>query len=178
MESVALDIETTGLGPQDQITCVAIAGRYCAWVWTMGPGYDHEETKEAVAFQLNEAHRIYTYNGATFDIPFIQRHFDFPDDTVGRWMAKLVDPLYAARALLGYEACPKLSEVLLLNGIHPKTASGAEAITMAREGRWDELADYCANDTKVTFQLLDRPEIFWAKGLLFLPKSNRMWKKL
>lgn len=172
---VALDIETTGLSLADTLTCIAIAGRDHCWTWCTGPGYNHEETKEAVEYQLNTAARILTYNGAAFDIPFLQKHFAWSDETVGSYMAKLIDPLYAARALLGYEACPKLSEVLLLNGIQPKTASGAEAIVMAREGRWEELADYCANDTRITYELLARAEVYWTQNLVFRNSSVAIW---
>lgn len=176
-EPMALDIETTGLGPLDRITCICVASNKCAWTWTMGLGYNHEVTREQLQWQLDGASRIYVYNGASFDIPFIQRFFQYTDETVGKWMAKLVDPLYAARALLGYEACPKLNEVLALNGINAKTGSGADAITMARENRWKELADYCMNDTMKTFELLDRKEVNWTNGLVYSWRSKHTWIK-
>lgn len=177
-EPVALDIETTGLGPRDTITCIAIAGKNWGLTWTMGPGYNHEETKVAVASQLEGASRIYTYNGASFDIPFLQRFFCYTDEEIGQWMQKLVDPLYAARALLGYEACPRLSEVLRLNEIDEKTSSGAEAVKMAAEGRWDDLAAYCAQDTVVTYKLLERECIYWTKGLAFAKSSKYLWQRI
>lgn len=34
-----------------------------------------------------------------------------------------------------------------------KTGSGADAVALAREGKWDELAEYCMQDTKKTYQV-------------------------
>ena len=174
---MAIDIETTGLSLADTITCIAITGDGWSWTWTMGhPDYNHEETKEAVKFQLDNASVIYAYNGTSFDLPFIQRFFGYSDETLGAWMLKLVDPLYAARALLGFGACPKLKQLLEMNDLHPKTASGAEAVDMAREGRWEELASYCLNDTVVTYELLDREKIVWTHGLVYSKGTRGLWR--
>lgn len=173
--SVALDIETTGLRATDLITCIAVAGEGWAMTWDMGPSYNHQQTAEQLGTILDESTSIYAYNGAKFDIPFIQRHFQFPDSRVGAWMLKLVDPLYAAQVLLGFEACPKLSAVLALNGVAAKTSSGTEAIAMARNGQWDRLRDYCANDTSVTYQLLERDELKWVHGLAFSKRHKGLF---
>lgn len=173
---VALDIETTGLGPADTITCVAVCAGDWWLVWTVESD-DLWSTSSHIKEILDAAPLIYAYNGATFDIPFMQRCFGYSDETVGRWMAKLVDPLYAARAVLGCEACPKLAEVLALNGLEPKTASGADAIVMAREGRWKELVDYCVKDTALTRELLDRENVNWVKGLVYCPYAKHLWKQ-
>ena len=175
MDACALDIETTGLGPQDRITCVAIAGEGWSWIWTLKQDADRDNYKEHIQYQLDAASTIYAFNGATFDIPVLQREFNFTNQDVGRWMLKLVDPLYAARALLGFDACAKLSDILRLNGVEPKTSTGQQAIVMAREGRWEELASYCENDTRVTFELLSKDCIYWTHNLQFRPKSKGVW---
>jgi RNase_H superfamily len=174
-EPLALDIETTGLTLKDKITCVAIVKKDMSWVWTFKNEEVKQNSRESIQEQLDSATVIYAYNGATFDIPFLQREFQFSNEVVGKWMLKLIDPLYAARALLGYEACPKLSDVLRLNGVQPKTSSGREAIEMAKEGRWDELADYCLNDTKVTFDLLAKERVYWTHNLQYVPRSHHVW---
>ena len=171
----AFDIETTGLGLNDSITCVAIAGDGWSWSWHMGPGYNHEETKQEVKAQLDWATVLYAYNGASFDLPFMQRYFGYSDEDVGRWMGKLVDPLYAARGLLGYEACAKLAVILELNGLPPKCGSGSNAIDLARDGRWEELAEYCTGDAQLTLQLLDLPSVKWVNGLVFRGLSTEVW---
>ena len=175
MQAVAFDIETTGLRPADSITCVAMAGPSWSRVWTMGPDYDQEETKEAVKYQLDRADVLYAFNGASFDLPFMQRFFGYSDTDVGRWMSKLVDPLYAARGLLGYEACAKLSVILDLNGLPPKCGSGSNAIDLARDGHWDELAEYCIGDAQLTLQLMELPTIRWVGGLEFRGLCTNVW---
>ena len=84
-------------------------------------------------------------------------------------MAKLVDPLYAARNLLGSRACATLATILALNGLESKTASGAEAVRMAETGQWDRLAAYCLQDTRVTHALMQREIIYWTEGLVYRP---------
>jgi uncharacterized protein YprB with RNaseH-like and TPR domain len=176
-EPLALDIETTGLTLDDKITCVAIVKKDISWVWTFKDEEVKHNSRESIQEQLDSATVIYAYNGATFDIPFLQREFQFSNEVVGKWMLKLIDPLYAARALLGYEACPKLSDVLRLNGVQPKTSSGREAIEMAKAGRWDELANYCLNDTIVTFKMLQKDKVYWTHNLVFFPRSKQVWAK-
>jgi hypothetical protein len=103
------------------------------------------------------------FNGAWFDIPVLQRWLGLGHEVAGRWMAKLVDPHYAARGLLGTWACARLAVVLELNGLESKSGSGAEAARMARDGRWDELEAYCAQDARVTLSLGD--SMSWVQGL-------------
>ena len=176
--AVALDIETTGVKMDiDTITCVALVSKNWHDCWHMGPGYNHSEKKELLKKYLNEAEKIIVYNGALFDIPFLQRFYAYENCEVGPWMMKLVDPFYSARVLLGRDACPKLSQILFLNGISPKTSSGLEAVNMAREGRWDELANYCLNDTKVTHDLVfNRNILSWVGGVAYQPHSTSQWR--
>lgn len=177
MKAIALDIETTGVNMNvDTITCVAIVGEEFKDSWHMGPGYNHEQSRDKLKFYLDSCEKILVYNGALFDIPFLQKFYNFENCDVGNWMLKLVDPFYSARALLGRECCPKLSVILNLNGIAPKTSSGCEAIVMAREGRWEELRSYCENDTNVTYDLLNRNVMMWVSGLSYCPHSEHPWK--
>ena len=147
---VALDIETTGLGPLDTITCVCV----CAAEWERTWVCDIDV--EAVCSVLNRASRICAFNGATFDIPFMQRAWRLSDTQVALWMHKLIDPLYSVRGLFGTGMCEKLQSVLLRNGLEGKSGSGADAVRLAQEGRWDELAKYCAQDTRQTLLLIQK----------------------
>lgn len=173
--AAAFDIETTGLGPTDSITCIAIAGDGWSWTWHMGPGYNHEETKQQVKDQLDWATVLYAFNGASFDLPFMQRFFGYSDNDVGRWMSKLVDPLYAARGLLGYEACAKLAVILELNGLPPKCGSGSNALDLARDGRWEKLTEYCLGDAQLTYELVSLESIKWVRGLHFKKNTVALW---
>ncbi len=46
-----------------------------------------------------------------------------------------------------------LSKILEKNQIESKSGTGAEAIKLAQEMRWEELGSYCLQDTKVTHML-------------------------
>jgi hypothetical protein len=105
----------------------------------------------------------------------LQRCFGLSDAAIGTWMRKMVDPLYAAKGLIGTKACSKLDVILALNGLSSKTGSGLEAVKLAREGRWDELADYCLSDTKLTRELVLCRPIFWTHDLQYAPLSRGVW---
>lgn len=173
---VALDIETTGLGLTDTITCVAIAGNDMVHAWSIKDDRDTTQVAIEIAAVLDEAELIYTYNGATFDIPFMQRVFHYSNVTVGRWMIKLVDPLYAARALLGYQACAKMSEILAKNQMESKIANGSKAVDMAYAGQWDELEEYCKMDALLTYRLIERKDIDWKSDFVFSLTHPGLWR--
>lgn len=177
---VALDIETTGLQLTDKVTCVALCSEDDAWSWVLCECTLCTKDNIASSIQqiLDDADTIYAFNGASFDIPFMARYFGYTDAQVGRWMLKLVDPLYAARALLGYDACVKLDAVLKLNGLPAKISSGGNAITMFNNKQWKELEAYCVDDARLTFALLSRDIVLWSQQLYFDPKHVGMWKYL
>ena len=101
---------------------------------------------------LADAPFLYAFNGAEFDLPILGRWLSH---SVGPWMAKLVDPLYAARWLMGTGACIKLDVWLTRNGMETKSASGLEAVRMAAEERFQDLADYCMRDTRLTHLMIN-----------------------
>lgn len=163
---IALDIETDGLGPGCAVTCV------CVWDGSRGKSWTPPLDTGSIVQALGAASQIWTFNGAQFDLPVLARCLCVDLHTHGAWQRKLVDPLHSARALLGTRACAKLSAVLELNGLESKSASGAEAVIMAREGRWRELEDYCMQDTRLTFELLNQEFIAWPGGVQW---GNGCW---
>jgi len=72
--AVYLDIETTGLGYYDSITTIALFdGRSISW-YVNGQNLD-DFVKDIFRYRL-----IITYNGKSFDIPFIERFFSIKLD--------------------------------------------------------------------------------------------------
>jgi len=73
--TVYLDIETSGLSFYSEITVLGVyraaEGRYISLV--QGFNLNHRTVKEA----LRDASIFVTFNGSSFDIPFIRRHFPF-----------------------------------------------------------------------------------------------------
>jgi hypothetical protein len=144
---LAFDIETTGLDSETcHVTCACAydpdRGVERSFVFARG-----DSPAEFVSL-LDEAPRLCAFNGVRFDVPFLAKKWDISDETVGRWMQKMVDPFEACKLALGQTF--SLNKLLTENGLDVKTGSGLEAVHMANEGRWDELAEYCMHDTKMT----------------------------
>jgi hypothetical protein len=83
--------------------------------------------------------------------------------------------LYAAKNLIGTKICAKLDVILALNGLPTKTSNGMEAVHMAREGRWEELREYCLSDTILTRNLMLSDPVFWVENLKYAPLTRCVW---
>jgi len=76
-EQVALvDIETTGLTPgYDQITVIGLADRKDSRVFVAGKPQPGDEALAKFTEAMRSYRLLVTFNGAQFDVPFIERHF-------------------------------------------------------------------------------------------------------
>ena len=150
---LAFDLETTGLDPEvDRITCACVyAGDGAGRVYFFGgdgrPG-EADDTPEAFFALLDAASRLCAFNGARFDIPFLQIRYGLSDARVGAWVLKLCDLYEACR--LAFDSGFSLNALLAANGMESKTGTGGDAVQLARDGRWDELAAYCLQDAAKT----------------------------
>jgi hypothetical protein len=164
---LAVDIETTGLDPRvDDVTCACVydaeGGVARSFVFMRdGPG-----AREEFLALLDAAPRLCAFNGVRFDLPFLARRWGLAPERVGAWVRKLVDPFEASKLALNRTF--SLDRLLAANGLSGKTGSGLHAVTLAREGRWDELADYCMHDTRMTHAAVALPA-------LLLPEA-RAWR--
>lgn len=173
---VSLDIETTDLSRDCKVTCICVWDGAEGRSWVFRPDTMESDLALCVAElpgMLESASLIYAYNGLRFDLPILARWLNL-QPLLGDWIRKLVDPLaqastihYAhvrvitelrvqAKALFGTRACIKLDNWLLQNALPTKSGSGLEAVEMAKEGRWDELAAYCMRDTELTHMITTR----------------------
>ena len=169
---LSFDLETTGLDPRtDLITCAAAydpdAGiervfffARCDGAGGLSPMLDDADEFMAL---LDEADRLCAFNGARFDLPFIQHQLGASAGRVMRWRLKLHDVFVACKWGLGVTF--PLQALLELNGLPGKTGSGADAVLLARDGRWRELGDYCLNDTVLTHAVS-------ARGAILLPRTR------
>ena len=80
-----------------------------------------------------------------------QGKFSLDSARVGCWAAKTVDLFLLVSE--SFDVFCSLDRALCMNGLPRKTATGAHAIEMARDARWDELADYCMEDARLTRSL-------------------------
>ena len=150
---VAFDIETEGFDPTRQrITAAAVHdGDGLSKVFVFkneDPEADRALRDEFISI-LNAAPRLCAFNGVRFDIPYIIRHWQLDPCLAGIWVSKTVDIFEACK--LGLRQTFKLSQLLAVNNMESKTGSGAEAVQLARDGKWDELGAYCLQDTRLTY---------------------------
>jgi hypothetical protein len=143
---LAFDIETTGLNNRThKITVAAVHGNGVSRVFNF---ITHPDLAEEFLCCLDSAESLCAFNGLRFDIPFIANFFNVPSSRYERWIMKLYD-VFECCKLLHSSSC-SLNALLHANGYSPKTSTGLQAVEWAKEGKWDELEEYCMADTKLT----------------------------
>lgn len=157
---LAFDLETTGVCPtKHAITCAAVCdldtGFERAFIFPLG------DDPEEFMCLLDGADRLCAFNGARFDLAFIEHHFRPSLERALSWRLKLHDVFEACKLALGVTF--SLDALLELNGVPGKTGSGADAITLALEGDWARLGEYCLNDTRKTHRVSSLPQILLPK---------------
>ena len=171
---LAFDLETSGLDPRRHlITCAAVsdpeAGLERVFFFArleaggeLVPALDDAEEFMAM---LDAADRLCAFNGARFDLPFLQHQLGAPAGRLAAWRRKLHDVFEGCKLALGVTF--PLRDPLDLNGLPGKTGSGADAVGLARAGDWARLGEYCLNDTRVTHRVssLDRILLPRTRGL-------------
>lgn len=130
-------------GMSAAVTILYEEGRQTIHLWD-----DHKA--EALAMYLEEADLVVTFNGQDFDLPLIAalagreiqltEHYD---------ICKVVRK--AAKQRKGY----KLNDICIRTLGRGKTGEGAMAPTLAAQGRWAELFEYCLRDVELT------RDLFW-----------------
>lgn len=169
---LTFDVETTGLdGYRNHVTCFcchdSVTNEQRSFVFDQPPLSEDTLRKQAeVTFLLDTAETLCAFNGAKFDLPFMAKSWKVPDHVLGTWVAKLVDVFEASR--LSIKTTFKLNDLLAANGLSSKTGSGLEAIRLAEQGQWEELADYCMQDVLLTYAVT-------TKSVVNLPKTHLKW---
>lgn len=155
---VAFDIETLGLmvdgAPLPEITCVCLfdgVEETALRLWGLSP-VERDANVARIIARLDAADTLVGYNAVAFDLEFMRRAFAIDDARVRAWHAKCIDPLVLLR--LATRTTAKMQHMLELNGLGSKTASGGDAIQMAREGAWDRLLAYCMMDARLVYALV------------------------
>ena len=177
---LALDIETLGLmheTPLPTITCVCLYDGERETRLLFWPGVAAEEAEangRSLLQALDAAPSLCGYNAVLFDLPYIQRHFGATEAQLQGWVAKCVDPFMCMKHILG-RTC-RLNALLELNGLGQKTGSGSNAILLAREGRTQELLDYCAMDAVLTHRLCMLPSVRMTEYRLARLAEDGYWR--
>lgn len=110
---------------------------------------------------LSSAELTVGYNSLAFDLQVLSGYGDVEtlrgrhvDLCAAVWSA--LEELAAAEGIQGRLRQGGLDAVCKANGLGGKTGAGADAPAMFREGRIEELLDYCEADTRLTAALYSR----------------------
>jgi hypothetical protein len=153
---LTLDIETLGLmhhKPLPAITCVCLfdgTTRYSYMLYGVS-ACEYTANCQAILQHLDTAERLAGYNAVLFDLPYIALELKADSQRLESWKAKCVDPYIGLKSVL--KSTSKLQKLLEINGLGSKTGCGADAITLAKEGKAAELLEYCMNDVLLTHEL-------------------------
>ena len=170
MSFFAFDLETTELAPDrasgelPPISCAAIALAggvaeafflpaaepefYDAAGLMTQPGA--QRVVERLESLVASGDRLVTWNGAGFDLPVLARASGL-HEACARLALSSVDMMFQVLATKGWPI--KLAVALEGMGLAGKTGDGVEAVALWREGRHQEVLDYCAADTARTLDL-------------------------
>jgi uncharacterized protein YprB with RNaseH-like and TPR domain len=150
---VAFDIETMGFkAGVEPITAAAVYDGLGLSKIFLFKGEDRDTDlalREEFLSILDAAPRLCAFNGVRFDIPYIIKDWGLDPARAHALVAKTVDVFEACKLGLGQTF--KLEKLLAINSMESKTGSGAEAVRLARERRWEELGAYCMQDTRLTY---------------------------
>ena len=106
-----------------------------------------EKDAEAMAVQLMRADLVVGYNHVGFDYGVLQSYViaDLPSQTVNLDMLVEIEKVVGRRL--------KLEDVAVATLGVGKSGDGLQAIRWFREGKFKEIAEYCAYDVKVTMRV-------------------------
>jgi hypothetical protein len=162
---LAFDIETTGLDPAHSVVTVVCTedfhtGERRAYEFgrvRAGEPQNEARLREELICAFDAAEALCAFNGVRFDIPFLHKALQLPQETTAAWLFKTTDILEAARlGLFGPTHTFGLNLLCQHNQVPVKSGSGLQAIKFAQEHQWDELLRYCADDVRILCDLYRR----------------------
>jgi hypothetical protein len=173
---IAIDIETLGKldeTPLPPITCICIYNgltqkKHSLRFWKVSP-HEATENLKIVTDELDNADYIAGFNVVLFDLEYMRLTFQIPNPQMTSWVTKCIDPFMCCKYILKI-TCP-LKEMLANNKLASKTGCGGDAIILAKDGKWEELLDYCMMDTTLTYELCT---LDW---IVFSPMLKGRWDK-
>ncbi len=148
---VVFDIETQntfddvgGYFPEKLDVSVVCAYFYGDDSWR---SYKHDQMQELLK-DLESADCLIGYNSVGFDVPVLNKYY--PGDLL---KIPQLDMLEQIRLSLGYRI--KLDDVAAATLGTKKSAHGLQAVAWWKEGKVQEIIDYCMQDVKVTKEVLE-----------------------
>jgi DEAD/DEAH box helicase domain-containing protein len=126
---------------------------------------EHEMDKLAELF--NDARRIVGFSMNRYDIPVLNNYFQRIPGAPKLWEMERVDLLEEIEMATGSRvSLDRLAGTNLgIHKTHPSSAAGA----LYREGKIEELKEYCVNDVKITKDLYD---LYRKQNFLMVPSKK------
>jgi DEAD/DEAH box helicase domain-containing protein len=126
---------------------------------------EHEMDKLADLF--NDARRIVGFSMNRYDIPVLNNYFQRLKNGPKLWEMERVDLLEEIEMATGQRI--SLDRLAGANLGFGKTHHGSEAIALYRDGKMEELKEYCVNDVKLTKDLYD---LYRKQNFLLMPSKK------
>ncbi|MEK9180035.1 MAG: ribonuclease H-like domain-containing protein [Patescibacteria group bacterium] len=173
MDTLVFDIETQnfftdpGVGWDNFAALkISVVGVY-SYMHDKYFAFDEYELEKA-ADLFKTARKIVGFSMNRYDVPVLDRHFKrLSMTTPDIWEKERVDLLEEVEAETGQRI--SLSRLAAANLGVKKDMHGSAAIGLYKEGKLDELKEYCLNDVKLTKEIYD---IFRKKGELLVPERD------
>jgi uncharacterized protein YprB with RNaseH-like and TPR domain len=175
MRNVAFDIETTGLSPEDS-KIVAIAfiaeqrGTSKLRKQTLVLGENGQE-KDLIQIFVSEVEeymdsesKLISYNGDTFDWPFLVARSmqidDYGDTTDKLFELKekySADLIKTEKAQKPFGGVYSLDDMLRMHGLtHGVDCDGSQVLDLVNQGDWATLRKYVKEDALMTYKLYNK----------------------
>lgn len=166
MDRIVLDIETKNsfedVGGRDGVKKLdlSVAGVY-SYDENKYIAFDEHEM-EKLGEILKRAQLLITFAGERFDLPVLEKYFNFNIHSIDHF-----DILEVVEKNLGRRI--SLAILAEANVDAEKSGHGLEAIGMYKRGEIQKLKDYCLQDVKVTKEIY---ELIKKQGYLWIPERN------
>jgi hypothetical protein len=128
--------------------------------------YDENEM-DKLAELFSDARRIVGFSMNRYDIPVLNNYFQRLPGAPKLWEMERVDLLEEIEMAMGQRI--SLDRLANANLGLSKTHHGSEAGALYREGKIEELKEYCLNDVKLTKELYD---LYRKQNFLLVPSKK------
>lgn len=108
--------------------------------------YQHKNKLQQLATYFDKADDIVIYNRLSFDLPVLEKYYIDDKLRFKSWINKIKDPYNIILKCNG-DKYISLSKLIEKNGIGIKDKSGLDAPNLWKNQQYNDLIDYCYNDT-------------------------------
>jgi DEAD/DEAH box helicase domain-containing protein len=140
----------------------------CAYSYDEGTYFSFEEDQMPAAGELfNRAGRIVGFSSNRYDVPVLNGYFRRLRIDCDLWKKNRVDLLEEIELATGERI--SLSRLAEANLGEKKEQHGFEAIQLYKEGKMDELKEYCLKDVRLTKEIYD---LYMKQHYLMVPSKQ------